>query len=902
MSVQSRAVTLPVWQRRNRAGAVGAPDGTGRSAGDGGIRLAGSISETDVISGLGGRAAIAIGVLLLSLIIVPSGNVHALWVFIGAAIFAFSAGAVLLRYPSVISMPVLDVLLVLADGIFVGLGHYGGPLQSAFPGVYLVIGTIVFAARSWYVVGLHTILLGASYAGVLIVGPPHVALAARWWLVMSVIVVVGVFVRWLVGTVTGLAIAEHAARNLAESATRQLERESAARTSFLARMSHELRTPLNVVLGFSDLLAQQLVGPLNAKQREYVCDVTDSARHLVALVDDVLDLDHVERGDVRLNFGTVDLVQVLTDSVMMVRDQAAAKSIEITLDPSAGLGAIAGDRMKIRQIVVNLLANAVRFTPRGGSIEVRAFGRANRVHVEVDDTGPGVAPADRDRIFEEFCQSEGTAGGTGLGLALAKRFVELHGGSIWMQNRPSGGSSFRFWIPRSVPGAAALASGELQLDVDADYSAFTRPGSRPNREMLGRIGPRMFMVSGLMWTVVAALMPGGAVLRLGIAAGGLAATVLSAFIGNLLAALSFRQIELFGWFGAATVTVLTYFGGPFSDLIPFTYAWITMITFALWPRPRVLVQFVGIAVCYAVLLVVRDYPHAASQWVAVMTMLAFNAATVSWVTLRLRDLVVAEQAAHRNARQVRAQLAAAGRHKTSFVANMSHELRTPLNAVIGFTELLATGLVGPLNERQCEYIRDIDESARHLLAVINDVLDAAKLRAGQLTLQPDVVLVRALLERAIELGNPRGPNHLSDVRLEIEPGVEYLVGDRHRLEQVLVQLVSNAVKFSPRGGRVEVTARRAALDELHLSVIDSGIGVLPSQYERIFDEFHQASQPTDQLPAGTGLGLSLARGLVEMHGGRIWVTSRPDGGSTFTVAMPASAMSVQALEQIVRTT
>jgi signal transduction histidine kinase len=387
-----------------------------------------------------------------------------------------------------------------------------------------------------------------------------------------------------------------------------------------------------------------------------------------------------------------------------------------------------------------------------------------------------------------------------------------------------------------------------------------------------------------------------------LAGGSVALTFIAAFIGDFLDALTFRQIELFGWFGMVAVTVITAFAGPFADVVPFMYAWITMITFALWPRRNVLLQFTGTAVFYAIVLGVRGTPSPVSHWVAVMTLLAFNAETVSWVTRRLRDLVVAEQAAHRHARQVRAQLAAASRHKSSFVANMSHELRTPLNAVIGFTELLETGLVGPLNEMQREYIADIDESARHLLAIINDVLDAAKLKAGQLSLQPDVVPLRALLERAIELGNPRGPAQPPDVRLDIEPGLEYLVGDRQRLEQVMVQLVSNAVKFSPAGGRIEVTARRAALDELHISVADSGIGVLPSQYERIFDEFHQASLPADQLPSGTGLGLSLARGLVEMHGGRIWVTSRPDGGSTFTVALPASVTSQRALEEIVRAT
>ncbi|HLY32969.1 MAG TPA: ATP-binding protein [Jatrophihabitantaceae bacterium] len=902
MSVQSRGVKLPLWQRTGAAVGVSTSDGDPRRFALPWARVTGTLSAEDVATRLGGRAGVALGVLLFSLVLIPSSSQSPRWVLLSAAVLALGAGAVLLVLRRPPPMVLLDALLVVADGLLVGVASYNGPQQSAFPGVYLVIGTIIFAARRWTVVAFHTALLGASYAGVLAVGPAHQEVAARWWIVMMIIVVVGVFVRWLVSTVTGLAVAEHAARELAESATHELERESEARTHFLARMSHELRTPLNVVLGFADLLGSQAVGPLNDKQLDYVRDVGDSARHLVALVDDALDLDHVERGDVRLSIENFDLATMLADSVVMVRDTAYAKQVEIVMDAPAHVGVMAGDRMKIRQVVVNLLANAVRFTPPGGRIEVRAFARANRVHVEVDDTGPGVAPADRDRIFEEYGQAEGADGGTGLGLTLAKRFVELHGGSIWMQNRPGGGSSFRFWVPRVAPGAVAVLGAGAELDLDADYSAFTRPGSRANREMLGRIGPRMFMVSGIVWSVVAALMSGPQAVRLWLAGGAVAFTFIAAFIGDFLDALTFRQIELFGWFGTIVVTVMTAFAGPFTDVVPFMYSWITMITFALWPRRNVLVQFAGIAVFYAIVLIVRDTPNAASHWVAVMTLLAFNAETVSWITRRLRDLVVAEQAAHRNARQVRAQLAAASRHKSSFVANMSHELRTPLNAVIGFTELLGTGLVGPLNEAQREYIADIDDSARHLLSIINDVLDAAKLKAGQLTLQPDVVPLRALLERSIELGNPRGPAHLPDIRLDIEPGLEYLVGDRQRLEQVMVQLVSNAVKFSPDGSRVDVIARRAALDELHISVADSGIGVLPSQYERIFDEFHQASLPSDRLPSGTGLGLSLARGLVEIHGGHIWVTSRPDRGSTFTVALPASVTSQHALEEIVRST
>ena len=903
MSLQSREVTLPLWRGPEGACAVSGADAAGgMRSGTPRTMIAGSMSEQEVISGFGGRAAITLGVLILALLPIPGRAQSHLWVFVGAAVFALTVGAVLLRWPARLPLHMLDGLLVVADGLFVFLGHYDGALQVAFPGVYLIIGTIVFAVRGWLVSTAHVVLLGASYAGVLVVGPAEPAAAARWVIVMTIVVVVGVFIRWLVSTATGIAIAEHAARDLAEFATVELERESAARSRFLARMSHELRTPLNVVLGFADLLGEQLAGPLNDKQREYVHDVSDSARHLVALVDDVLDLDHVERGDVRLTITRADIASVLADSVVMIRDRVMAKNIDFVVDVQPRLGLVECDQMKVRQVVVNLLANAVQYTPAGGRIELRAFERANRVHIEVDDTGPGVAPADRDRIFEEFAQSEGTETGTGLGLSLARKFVELHGGTIWMQSRPAGGSSFRFWVPRVASAAAALAIADGERDADADYSAFIRPGSRANRELLGRIGPRMFMVSGMMWGIVAIVMPAPPLVRLSIGLSGALGVVFSAYIGPMLTALTFRQIEAFGWFGAAAVSVLTYFGGPFKDVVPFMYAWITMITFALWPRRNVQLQLIGIGIGYGAVLIALDAHQGLAHWVALMILLAFNAETVSWVTRRLRQLIVAEQDAHRHARRVRAQLSAAAKHKTSFVANMSHELRTPLNAVIGFTELLGTGLVGPLNERQQEYVRDIDDAARHLLTIINNVLDSAKLRAGQLALTLDVVPVRPLLERALDRGNPPGPAHLHDVHLRIEPGIEYVVADRQRLEQVLVHLVSNAVKFSPSGGRVDVTARRAALDELHISVADSGIGILPSQYERIFDEFHQASESSDQLPAGTGLGLSLARGLVEMHGGRIWVTSRPDGGSTFTVALPASATSVQALEEIVRAT
>ena len=897
MSLKGRLPTLSLWPEVEEAGAMrdagrSAVRGRGRPGEPGASdfgEVSGSVSDLVVVSNLGGRAGITIGIVLTTMIVLTPWDGGHDWLLVGSGIFALTAGALLLRFPAVLPLRVLDALLVVASVLLAVLGHFESPLQPVFPGLYLVIGTIIFAVRGWRTVSFHVALLGASYAAVLIGGPDQFAPVGRWISVMTTIIVVGVFVRWLVATANGIAAAEREARAATEAATFELERENRVRTQFLSRMSHELRTPLNVVLGFADLLAEQVVGPLDERQRDYVRDVSDSARHLVALVDDVLDLESVETGDVRMSRASVRPAELVAESIVMVRDRAAAKNVSITVAVPKDLGALVGDRLKLTQVLVNLLANAVRFTPAGGSIEVWARRYVNEIEIAVDDTGPGIAEEDRERIFEEYEQTRHTADGTGLGLALARRFVELHGGSIRVEGRPGGGSSFRVCVPIRQEPKPIPATSAPEGDPDADHSAFVRPGSRANRVLIGRISARLFLLSALPALTVALFTPYSTTTRWAAAGAAVALVVLSRVLTRMFANLSFSQVEWCGWVGVVAVTVATLYAGPAADTIPYGYAWLTMIAFGLWPFKRALIMLIGIGIIYAGVLVRLSPAHPIPLWIATMTLLTFNAETLSWVTARLRSVVVAEQTAHREARGVRAQLAAASRHKSSFVANMSHELRTPLNAVIGFTDLLATGLAGPLNEQQQDYVRDIGEAARHLLAIINDVLDTAKIDAGQLQLKPEVIAVRALLERAIELGNPPGADHGIDVELHIDPDVEYLVADRQRLEQVLVELVGNAVKFTPAGGRVAVSARTAALGEVHLAVADSGIGILPEQVPRIFDAFHQGTRlPADHIPAGTGLGLSLAKSLIEMHGGRIWVTSRPDRGSTFTVALPAS--------------
>ena len=235
--------------------------------------------------------------------------------------------------------------------------------------------------------------------------------------------------------------------------SRELEMASLHKSAFLANMSHELRTPLNAIIGFSQVLRDELFGQVNDKQAEYLEDILSSAGHLLSLINDVLDLSKVEAGQVELDVAPFSLQDVLERGVVMVRERATRDGVKVTLEQT-DVGAIEGDERRVRQVIFNLLSNAVKFTPSGGSVDVRAARVNGEIHVSVADTGPGIAPGDRERIFEEFQQTE--AGieqreGTGLGLALSRRLVELHGGRIWVDSEPGKGSTFVFTLPADGP-------------------------------------------------------------------------------------------------------------------------------------------------------------------------------------------------------------------------------------------------------------------------------------------------------------------------------------------------------------------------------------------------------------------------------------------------------------------
>ena len=238
-------------------------------------------------------------------------------------------------------------------------------------------------------------------------------------------------------------------RQLAE-ARDQLALASQNKSAFLANMSHELRTPLNAVIGFSDVLIQRMFGEINAKQEEYLRDILTSGRHLLSLVNDILDLSKVEAGKMELQRSTFAIKEVVDSGAMLLRERAMRQGVALNVRVEPDLPQIDADERKVKQVLFNLLSNAVKFTPSGGSIDVDAHRLDGEVRVSVHDTGVGIAPEDQAKIFEEFQQTSSGAqrdDSTGLGLTLAKKFIELHGGRLWVESELGKGSTFTFALP-----------------------------------------------------------------------------------------------------------------------------------------------------------------------------------------------------------------------------------------------------------------------------------------------------------------------------------------------------------------------------------------------------------------------------------------------------------------------
>ncbi len=218
-------------------------------------------------------------------------------------------------------------------------------------------------------------------------------------------------------------------------------------------MSHELRTPLNAIIGFSEILAERMFGEINEKQAEYLRDILESGQHLLSRINDILDLSKIEAGRMELELTDFHLPSAIENALILMRERAARRGIPLGHAIDERLGMMRADERKVKQVLLNLLSNALKFTPEAGRVDVRAEMQSEMAEISVTDTGVGIASEDQNAVFEEFRQV-GTAAkkveGTGLGLALSRKFIELHGGKISVKSEVGVGSTFMFTLPLHI--------------------------------------------------------------------------------------------------------------------------------------------------------------------------------------------------------------------------------------------------------------------------------------------------------------------------------------------------------------------------------------------------------------------------------------------------------------------
>ena len=259
----------------------------------------------------------------------------------------------------------------------------------------------------------------------------------------------------------------------------------------------------------------------------------------------------------------------------------------------------------------------------------------------------------------------------------------------------------------------------------------------------------------------------------------------------------------------------------------------------------------------------------------------------SRLRFEVEDLARELEEARAEALRKRFEAETANASKTAFLANMSHELRTPLNAILGFSEIIAKECFGSVGSpRYVEYAGDIHSSGSHLLSLINDLLDVAKIEAGRMEIQPEPLEPAKTFESALKLVGAKAREHRQELVIKTDPDAPELYADERALKQILINLVSNAVKFTPEGGRITVLGSRARCGGFQIMVEDNGPGIPREKLDRIFQPFSQVDNRYDRQGGGTGLGLALVRGLSELHGGRAWLESEPGKGCRAYVIFP----------------
>lgn len=640
-----------------------------------------------------------------------------------------------------------------------------------------------------------------------------------------------------------------ATRTAKEEITRLYERTKELdeiKTQFFANVSHELRTPLALILGPAERTLQ--APDVTATARRDLEIVVHNARTLLRHVNDLLDVARFKADP--LDYADVDLTRLVRFAAGHFDVLASERKLAYQLDVPDGLRAQV-DPAKVQRVLINLLSNAFKFTPDGGRVRLSARAAGGWVAVEIADSGPGIPPGRRSDIFDSFRQLEGGPtrrfGGIGLGLAIARDLINLHGGAISVDESPEGGALFLVRIPQRAPagaevrlaGAAFVADEQARPAVDE-----LRQRRRPTADLDSGEGARVLVIEDNV--------------------------EMNRFVCEELSSEYRVSAAYDGAEGLRKALELE------PDLI---------VTDIMMP------EMSGDDLVHAI----REHRELDGTPIVLLTAKADDELLLGLLREGAQDYLTKPFAVDELRSRIHNLLASKGavdsarhaaRSRDEVLGVVAHELRNSLSTILMQAALLQQSGADPGDKAAARLERATGQMNRQ----IEDLLDVTRIEAGHLSVERSRISAGQVLSDCADSQRAMVSAASLELVLDVEQDLpDDLWADRQRLVQALENLVGNARKFTEAGGRIELGARRRDGDTL-LWVADTGVGLLPEEKSRVFDRFFRGAQAG---PSGAGLGLTIVRGIVEAHGGRVWVDSAPGRGSTFFFTIPRGQPGTQ---------